>query len=398
MTASSRSRRLCSALVIPEVALALALLIGAGLLIRSLHNLLEVDLGFAPERVLTMQLELPEAKYTEDERVVAFFQRVLERVRTLPGVQYAAVTSNLPLPGGMNGTVLVEGHAPARSLFEGPLVEFSGVSPDYFRVMGIPLLNGRRFTDADAARAPKVVIINETMARRFWPDEDPIGKRLSFYTGPPVWYEIVGVVQDVRQWGLAEAPLPEVYFPCQQYPMHNMYLVIRSTTEPTSLVKPIRVRVREVDKDQPISDIATMEQVLDRAVAEPRFRTLLMNMFAIVAFLLAVVGIYGAMSFFVGQRTREMGSRMALGAQQRDILRLVVSQGMLLALIGVGSGLVVAAIFVRLASSLLFGVRPLDPVTFVLASPVLVGGALLACYLPARRAMRVDPIGVLRYE
>jgi putative ABC transport system permease protein len=393
------SHHLRRLLVVAEIALSLVLLIGAGLLVRSFSQLLSVDAGIDTRNVLTLDILLPRAKYAGPQQT-AFFEQVVERVRSLPGVESAGAVYPLPLSGGQEGAGFsIEGQpppAPGELRTAGP----RWVSPDYFKVMGISMLRGRAITAQDGGDAPRVVVINEAMKRRFWPNEDPLGKRISFLTtdGTPDWREIVGVVKNIRHTALDSEPQPEMYFPFSQFPLPFMTIVVRTASDPLSLVPAARNQVMAVDKDQPISNIHTMEELLAISVSQRRFNMLLLITFAVVALALASVGIYGVMSYTVAERTHEIGLRMALGAQRRDVIRLVISQGMMLAGIGVGIGLVCAFAMTRMMSSLLFGVGATDPLTYALIAALLSSVALLACYLPARRATKVDPMVALRYE
>jgi putative ABC transport system permease protein len=392
-----------SLLAVSEIALSLVLLIGAGLMIKSFWRLIQVDPGFNPENTLTMVISLPTSRYAETARQVAFFQHAVERVSNLPGVDAAGVTTDIPLFGGNSTGFNVEGHppyAPGRR----PLVEFRSVSPGYFRAMGITLLRGRTFTEQDTGDAPGVVIINETLARRYFPDEDPIGKRLGF-SGPTDWREVVGVARDTRNYGLDEEVKPEAYMPYTQSApgylagsISGMILVVRTASDPQSMAAAVRREVQGLDKDQPIYNIKTMEQHLAESLAQRRFSMLLLTLFGVVAVLLAVVGLYGVMSYMVAQRTHEIGLRMALGAQAQDILRLAVRQGLVVILIGIGIGLAGALALTRVMAGLLYGVGATDPATFAAIALMLACVSLIACYIPARRATKVDPLIALRYE
>ena len=398
-TGGVRARRFRGGLVVCEVGLALVLVIGGGLLIHSLKNLLAVYIGFNPKNIITMELNLPSSRYPKNEDRLALFQNAVARVKALPGVLGASVTSKLPLAGmSNNGDVWVEG-GPIGSEFQGPLVEFSYVMPGYFRTLGIPSLEGRTLTSADTTAAPEVAVINETLARHFWPHESPLGKRFT-RSKPPQWIEVVGVVGDVRQsWSLANPPMPEAYFPYAQFADYDdLYLVVRSALDPASLIQSVRAQLLNLDPDLPAYHIETMEQVRSARAAGPRFRGVLMTLFALVALTLAATGIYGVMAYAVSERTHEIGVRMALGAVPRDVLRTVVSQGMALTLVGVVAGLAGAFALTRFLASFLYGVLPTDPGTFAGASLLLVGAAALACYIPARRATKVDPMEALRYE
>ena len=391
--------RFRSVLVVSEVALSLVLLIGAGLMIRSFVHLLNSSPGLNPENVLTLDVGLPRTKYSAPQQV-AFFQQVIERLRSLPGVQSAGAVYPLPLSGAEEGMGFgIEGRAalaPGEVYNAGP----RWVSPDYFNVMGIPLLRGRELTERDGSDTPRVLVINEAMAARYFPDEDPIGKRVAFdqVNNAPNWREIVGVIGDVKHSALDSDPKPEMYFPFPQFPIFFMTFVVRTSGDPLNLVAAARSEVLAVEKNQPISNVHTMEELLSNSIAQRRFNMLLLSIFAGVALLLATVGIYGVMSYSVAQRTHELGVRMALGAQTSHVLALVVKQGMTLALAGVGIGLAAAFALTRILASLLYGVSATDPLTFSVIALLLASVALLACYLPARRATKVDPIVALRYE
>lgn len=386
--------RIRSLLVIAEVALSLMLLVGAGLLIKSFWRLQQVKPGFNPENVLSVSLTLPDYKYSaEKSRQLAFYRQVMQRLERLPGVRSVGMSTILPLGGSRSRSGFTIEGRPLSS--PRPLADDREISPHYFQTLGIPLLRGRVFTDGDREGTSPVVIINETMAQRFWPDEDPIGQHIAMER---VKYEIVGIVGDVKHMSLAVASSPELYLPYPQMPGLWVNFVIRTAANPTSLAEAVRSAIRAIDKDQPISRVATLEQLRSRSVSQPRFNTLLLGVFAAVALVLAAVGLYGVMAYSVTQRTHEIGVRMALGAQTTDVLKLVVRQGMWLTCVGLGIGLVGAFASTRVLSTLMYGVNTTDPTTFVSVSLLLVGVALLACYLPARRATRVDPMGALRYE
>jgi putative ABC transport system permease protein len=399
--AGSRSNRIRALLVITEVAVSLILLIGAGLLINSFMRLRNVDPGFRADNLLTMRIVLPALKYPDQARRAAFYTDLLRRVEALPGVQSAAVTTNLPLYRQGNSIgISIEGR-PDPPPDQGLIIVTRVVSPEYFSTMGIQLSKGRQFNEHDKAEGQGVAVISETMARKYWPGEDPLGRRIksgsSASTSP--WLTIVGVAKDVRQFELNVDPKPQMYLPYEQAGFFAPRdLVVRTNVEPLSLAATVRRTVWEIDKDQPVSNISTMEDILSESVARQRFSMLLLGVFAALALVLAAVGLYGVMSYSVAQRTREIGIRMALGAQARDVLKLVVGNGLKLVLIGVVIGLVAAFILTRLMSSLLFGVSATDPITFTIISLVLIGVALLASYIPARRATKVDPMIALRYE
>jgi putative ABC transport system permease protein len=411
-------------LVIAEVALALVLLVASGLMVRSFIKLRQVDVGFTEHNVLTLRVPLPEAKYPEpktaddprDPAGLVFYEQLLERVRTLPGVKSATAATLLPLGAGQGwGKFLtIEGQA-ADAMDKVPLIRFALVSPDYFRTLGIPLRQGRPFATDDKSNSQPVAIINETLARRFFPNEDPVGKTL--WMGPPENLMppealtivgrfprrlIVGVVSDVKGGSLNQPTPSLVYAPLTQHRRegwsNNLMLAVQTSTAPEALTSAIREQVRGLDPDQPVTSVRTMDQLLSRTLSEAKFSLLLFGLFAALALVLAAIGIYGVMATAVTQMTHEIGLRMALGAQKRDVLRLVIGQGMTLVLIGVASGLASAVALTRLMSTLLFGVSTTDPMTLALITLLLGAVALLACYLPARRATKVDPLVALRYE
>ena len=403
-TESHGRKRLRGLLVVAEVALTLVLLVGAGLLLKSFLRLQDVNPGFRPDHLLTAQISLPPARYNDDQKIIAFHQDLLNRTKNLPGVQAAGMSMSLPPnllqisnPFGIEGRPLPHGQAR-------PLAEEMTISSEYFTALGVPLLRGRFFTDADKAGAPQVMIINEAMARRYFPNEDPVGKRLQ--TGDPnpnsPWETIVGVVGNVKYAGLEAEEMPTMYVPYTTPGWvswsRSMYLVVRTAGEPLGLASALRQQVRELDQDLPVVGLRAMEQVIHESVTEPRFRTSLLGLFAAVALLLAAIGIYGVISYAVTERTHEIGIRMALGAQTSNVLRLVIVQGMKLALVGVAIGLAASLALTRLMKSLLFDVSPTDPLTFAAIAVLLIAVALLACYLPARRATKVDPMIALRYE
>jgi len=388
-------------LVIGEVALSLMLLVGSGLLLESFAKLRGVDPGFRGDGVLTLRL-YDAAKYRDFAKRSEFFARVLERVRALPGVQAAGFTSALPLTwdGGTNGFT-PEGIAPRHD------VNWDAnnrvVTPGYFEAMRIPLRRGRRFQETDGPDAPPVAIINETMARKFWPSQDPLGKRFKF--GDPddkmPWHRIVGIVADVHQMRLNEPPRQEMYFPYWQAKDNWMVprdLALHTTGDPLSLAGAVRQAVWSIDKDQPVSNVMTLDDLLDQEVAQRRVQAALLGGFAALALILACVGIYGVLSYLVTQRTREIGVRVALGASASDVFRTVAGQGMTLAALGIAAGLAGALALSRLLGSLLFGVGAGDPVAYAGAVVVFGAVALAACYFPARRAAHVDPMVTLRYE
>jgi putative ABC transport system permease protein len=389
--------RVRSSLVITEVAVALVLLIGAGLLIRSFYRLQQVNPGFNPQNALAVSISLPGKKYPEEEQNAAFFTQLTERVSTLPGVVAVGVAQVLPIQSDYVLGFNIQGRPPDAPGDE-PSTNYYAVSPGYFKAMGIPLLRGRLFTEQDKKDAPRVAVINETMAKKFFPNEDPIGKGINVTNGPERFREIVGIVGDVKQYGLDQPTTAQTYEPYLQTPFQNMTLVVRTDGNPAGLTAGVRSQVLSIDKDQPVSRIRTLEQVISESVAKQRFAMLLLGIFAMVALVLAGVGLYGVMSYAVTQRTHEIGIRMALGAQQRDVLKLVVGHGMILALVGVAIGLIASLALTRVMTTLLFGVSATDPLTFLAIPALLAGVALLASFMPARRAMKVDPMVALRYE
>jgi putative ABC transport system permease protein len=391
-----RSRQL---LVVGEVALSLVLLIGAGLMLRSFARLLAVDPGFKPERLLTLNLTLTGTNYGTQEQQAGFYRQLLQRTEQLPGVEAVAAVNSLPLTGDAgNSGLTIEGRPPV-SPNERPHAANRVISPDYFRALRVPLQRGRPFTIGDANGSPLVAIINQSAARVFWPNDDPLGKHIRPDIFPPdQWLTIVGVVSDVRHSALSVAPQPEVYWPFLQNPDRRIAMLIRTTADPLNLTGAVRGEIRAIDKALPVSNVMTMDDLLSDSVAQPRFYTLLLTAFATVALLLAVVGLYGVISYAVSQRTHEIGIRMALGASPRDVLRLIINHGMFLTLAGMALGLAAAWALTRVLKNLLFNVSPTDPAIFVGIVLLLVGVASLACYLPARRATKVDPITALRDE
>ncbi|HWN99724.1 MAG TPA: ABC transporter permease [Blastocatellia bacterium] len=396
-TAGAHRSRVRSLLVVSEIALSLVLLIGAGLMIKSFIRLEQVNPGFEARNVLTMRLSLPAAQYPDGRRRGAFFQQVVERIGAVPGAQSAAAISRLPLsPGNSSRSFEIEGRANAGS-DDGPSADYRVISSDYFKALSIPLLKGREFTEQDNSDSPPTTIINEAAARRFWPDEDPLGKRLRIESDQP-WIEIVGVVGNVKHLGLDSQARAELYLSFLKDPWPFMTVVVRGASNPKSLAEAMRAEVWAIDKDLPVPDIKTMDELVSGSVARRRFNMLLLGIFASVALVLAAVGIYGVMSYSVTQRTHEIGIRMALGARQSDVLKLVIRQGATLAAVGVGIGLVGASALTRVLASLLFEVGTTDPATFVSLSLLLTAVALGACFVPARRAAKVDPMVALRYE
>jgi putative ABC transport system permease protein len=397
--ANSGRHRLHGLLVVTEIALALVLLVGAGLLIKSTRRLLDVKLGFRPERLLTMQLDLPPSRYAADDQARAFHQQLLPRIAALPGVIGVASVNWLPLQGGPGDLLNVEGQPPPPPS-EVPKTITHVVSSDYFRTMGIALIKGRSFTDDDNQSAPKVVVINAALSRRLFGQEDPIGRRILFVGDEPKPHEVVGVVDDEKVGELDEEAGAVIYRPYLQDPWTKLNLVIRTAGDPNSFVNTVRGEVRALDANLALYSIATMEQLIAERPATflRRYPALLLGLFAALAMTLAAIGIYGVISYAANQRTHEIGVRMALGAGRRDVFKLIVGQGLKLTLIGVGCGLLASLALSRLMHALLFGVSATDPQTFFVVSLLLSLVALVACWIPARRATRVDPINALRSE
>jgi predicted permease len=398
-TQGGRGARVRSALVVSEVAIALVLLVGAGLLIRSFVRLQGVDPGFHPERVLAADVVLPGAKYREDAQVINFYDRLLSGMRGRPGVEAVAAVSVLPLTeSGAIITFLIEGRA-APAPGESQDAEYRIATPDYFRALGIPVIRGSVFSERDTANMPYVMVVNETFARRNFPGEDAVGKRVNL--GDPAqapWRTIVGVVKDVRHQSLDAEPYPQMYTPLGQSPRRSMSVVVRAGGDPKNAIPLVRSELAALDRDLPLYNVRTMQEVLSESVARQRFSMLLVAIFAFLGLALASVGIYGVIAYSVTQRTHEIGVRMALGAEAMHILKMVVRQGMILAVVGVCIGLVAARGLAQLMSGLLFGVSPTDVITFTGVSILLTAVAMLACVIPALRATRVNPMVALKYE
>lgn len=402
-TEGGRRQLIRNTLVVLEVASALVLLVGAGLMIKSFMRLQQVDMGFNPNKAMAVSVPLPLLKYPEDSQRITFFQQLLEKTGALPGVQAVGATSGVPMSG--SDFVLafeVQGRPPV-PLEASQSTNFYSISSDYFTAMGISLLRGRMFTERDTKDSLPVAVINETMAKKIFPDEDPIGKRITFDTraDKPAWFEIVGIVGDVKHYGLDRPSPMQTYEPFTQQTMSSMTLVVRSTNDPTNLSAAIRSQVLSLDKEQPISNISTLDQYISTSMAQQQFSTQLFGIFAAVAMTLACIGIYGVLSYSVTQRTHEIGIRLALGAQTSDVLRMVIKQGLLLTIVGIICGIAAAITLARVLtdfSGLLFDVKATDPMTFVMIAIGLLCVALVACFVPARRATKVDPMVALRGE
>jgi putative ABC transport system permease protein len=397
---SASRNRLRSVLVVSEIAMTLILLVCAGLLIRTVVRLKNVDTGFNAQNILAMNIGLPSIKYPKPENQIAYFQQVTERIAALPGVKGAGTTSVLPLSDNFDGRgILVEDQPRRRG--EEISVDLYVTTPGYLKAMEITTLKGRSLSEQDTRDSFKVALINKTMAEQLWPNQDPLGKHISFPSdqkNPQPWRTVVGVVHDVSQYGLDKKPPMQIYLPYTQFPTSFNSIVVKTETEPLAMISAIRREIVAVDKDQAVFNVTTLEQLAGESILIRRFFMILLLVFAALALILASVGIYGVMSYVASQRTHEIGIRMALGAQTGDVLKLIIGNGMVLALIGVGAGLLGAFALTRLLAGVLFGVTATDAVTFVTVSAGLIAVALLACYVPARRATKIDPLTALRYE
>jgi len=396
-TSTPVRQRVRKILVIGEVAVAVVLLTGAGLLLRSFMRLVQVDPGFSKERVLALQVFLPR-NYDQREKMISFFDQSIEKIKGVPGIEAAAVIATPPfIELDQDAEFNVVGR-PAPPQGSAPAAFYAPVSSEYLNALSIPLKKGRFFTNFDTADAPPVVVINETMARRYFPNEEPVGQRLTVMFGSSQVREIVGVIGDVHHNGLHAEPRAEMFVPHQQSASAHMTFLVRTTTEPSSQLAAVKRAIREVNPNQTFSLTATMEELISDSLKERRFNLFLLGLFAAIALLLATIGIYGSISYTTRQRTNEIGVRIALGAQSRDVLRLIVGQGIGLTLVGVAIGLGAALVLTRAIKSLLFGVSPTDPLTFLAISVLLLLTALVASLIPARRATKVDPLVALRSE
>ena len=398
---SRRQSRFRQALIVGEVALSVVLLAGAGLLFRSFMHLQTVNAGFVAQQVLTARLSPSGTNFTEDSHYTNFYNRVMEKVSAIPGVQDVGAINTLPLSKGPTAAFRVDGR-PVTTPDKWPGANYRVVSVNYFRAMSIPMVHGRAFTDRDSENAPLAIIVNQQLAREVFSGEEVVGKRITFgntdENQQPVWFEIVGVAANVRSLELREEPTPELYFSLLQNAWPAMSLVIRSNVEPASLGASVRQIVSEVDKSVPVSNVATMDHLVSQSITQPRFNLFLLGLFGAVAMILSAAGIYGVTSYTVTQRTHELGIRMALGAQVGDVLRMILKQGMAVIGVGLVLGLIAASGLMRLLRNLLFGVGENDPVTFVAITLLLLLVALVACYVPARRATKLDPLIALRSE
>jgi putative ABC transport system permease protein len=400
-TEGGRAARFRAGLVVVQVSLALVLLIGAGLMVRSIAKLTSVDPGFNPDNVLTLTLDLPTGTYPDSApaRVTAFYSSMLERVRAIPGVRSAGIASWLPLTGIGAGTGFVVVGRPAPPPGQQPGAVIRIIDPQYLATMGIPLMRGRRFTDHDDAKAPPVVIISAALARKIWPGEEPIGQHVKVsWTNPDAEPEVVGIVGDALDTGLDGDRNPTIYYPGAQSPSSRMSVAIRAERSPLALVPAVRAAVHGVDPDLPVGDFAPMSAVITGSMADRRFPTFLLSIFAVVAMTVAAIGVYAVLAFAVNQRTREIGVRMALGAQRGQVVQLVLRNGLWLTVSGLAIGTAVGVIASRALSTLLFHVDPADPFTLAVVAGMLLLVSMLAMYLPARRATRVDPMTALRSE
>jgi predicted permease len=392
--------RVRNGLVVAQFALTLILAHGATLMLKSYSDLRNQDNGFRTEGVVTMRLDIRGPQYEDTRQVRAFFDDAIERIEALPGVERAGAISRLPLEGGTNGTAYAEGQEDE----EGTLVEIRVTTPTYFEAMGIPLLSGRSLREEDGHLERPGVVVNESLAERFWPGENPIGKRFRFNT--PVWLNVVGVVGDTRQWGLERGPLAEAYFPYIDAPevpplisFHQVkFLVVRTEGDPMSLVGSIRRELLAVDPYQPISNIRTTDMLVDQSMARRRFNTILIGVFAVLGLILVAAGIYGVMAYFVSQRSHEIGVRIALGADRRGVLKMVLGQGLRLTALGVALGLIGVFAATKVIAGMVYGVSPTDPTTLIAGLAFLLVVGTAGSLIPASRATRVDPVSALREE
>src|ERR1017187_5610269 len=399
-TPSAKQHRVRGALAIAETALALVLLIGAGLMVKSLYRLFQVSPGFEPDRVLTMGMNLRSSQYSKPEAELLFWQRILDRVRAIPGVESAAVGSVVPFTGDHSRADITFEGLPVPALGEFPHPDYHSISSDYLNALGQPLLRGRAFTEGDHEAAPAVGLINSRLAQRYWPNGDAIGKRFTFgHPGPKnKWITIVGIVSDTKLYGLENPSRFEIYLPYRQEPKDGMTLAVRSSADRAGLSSAVRAAIAEIDKDQAVFQVETMKELVNESVSTRHATLILLEMFGALALVLASIGIYGVMAYSVALRTHEIGIRMGLGAHKKDVLRMVMGQGARLAFTGVAIGVMAALALTRLLSSLLFSVSAIDPIVFISVPVLLILVTLVACYIPAMRAMKADPMVALRYE
>ena len=401
---NSSRQRFRQTLLVLQVSMAVMLVVGAGLLVKSLWRLQQVDPGFKPEQLLSLSLSLPQSKYAEPSQINNFYNQLIDNIENLPGVEAAAIAYDQPLQSNWVDAFTIEGQ-PQDQTAASSSANFIPVSWDYFRTVGAEIVKGRTFTPVDDQDHPGVVVVNETFARHYFPHEQALGQKLQLSAPARIWrnqrltsFEIVGVARDVKSAGLKAASEPAYYVPALQAPLQDMTFLVRTHGDPTSLVPALRNAVWAIDPNQPISNVDTLEKIVADNIAQPRLNMLLMGLLGALALVLATVGIYALLSYAVTQRTQEIGIRLALGAQVADVLKLILKQGMILVVIGEAIGLAGAFALTRLLSGLLFGVTPTDATTFATVSGVLIAVALLACYVPARRATKVDPLVALRYE
>ena len=387
--------RFRSLLVVAEIALALVALVGAGLFVRSMQNAQRVDAGFESKNLFVFAFDLGALHYDEG-RGQQFYRAAIERAEASPGVASATIASNLPLGGGLARTVFPEGQDEA-SGYRGTLTQLDDIAPNFFKTLRIPLVGGREFTDSDRQDTTKVAIVSQAMAKHFWPGQNAIGKRFHFF-GEKDLREVVGIARDTVVNNICEEPQPLAYLPLTQDFSPAATMQVRTNTRPEGVIPPVRSNVQSLDHNLALTNWNTIGELLDQGLWAPRMGAALLSVFGGIALILAIVGVYGVLSYSVSQQTREIGIRMAMGAQTNSVLHLVVKQGMRLAIVGLVSGLVIAFVAMRVMSSLLFGVSAHDPLIFAGVTLILATAAVLACYIPARRAAHVDPLVALRYE
>ena len=387
-------------MVVSEVALALILLVGAGLMVRTFWKLQQVNIGLDPSRVMTMRLVLPQGQYPQAPAVKQFWARLLERVAALPGVESASLVGGLPPLRQLNANdTMIEGYVKAPGGPDQNIDYYQGVSPGYFEMLRVPIIEGRAFDARDGAESNRVVIVNRTLARMFYGNQSPIGRRIKESSDTAPWRTVVGVAADAKNAGIDKPTGTELYFPVTQIDgVRAMYLMVKTAGNPERIVGSVRAQVAQIDPSLPIAQVRLMDDVIAAANARPRFLTVLLSLFSFIALALAAVGIYGVMSFLVARRTQEFGIRMAIGARPSNVLQLVLGHGVKVGLIGVGLGTLGALVLTRFIRQLLFGVESFDPPTFAGTAVVLTLMVIAACYIPARRATRVDPVVALRYE
>src|SRR5581483_3578578 len=395
----SHGGRRINFLIILEFAIAVVVVIGAGLVVRSLINLQQTDSGLNTDHLLMMNLEMTPDKYPNEDTILRFYDRISERVKSMPGVVSTAMNSTMPLARAWGSTAVYPQGSEPTALGDLPDARFSHVTADYFATSGTKFIAGRTFTQQEVDQNQRVIVINQKLAERFWPGQDPLGKLIhTDQNGPATWDKVVGVVGNVKYGGLDKVPGYELYYPRDRGGWEGRTFLIRTSVDPMSLASAIQREIRSIDPDQPLSELKTGDMLLANSLSSQRFSEILLALFGGIALLLAAVGIYGVMSYSVSQRTHEMGIRMAIGAQGGDILKLITGQGMRLTMLGVGAGLILAFVLTRLMSSMLFGVSATDPITFAGATVILAFVAFLSCYVPAYRATKVDPMIALRYE